>query len=104
MADAAHHRPQGEYQPFTAHPSLVLCTLHPIFYIFYTIREMSHLQVHRGAGPGLQDTPSLLLQCERYFLVVDNFSGLQIFNYDGRPISTPKFAGACTHYPHNLRA
>jgi intraflagellar transport protein 80 len=44
----------------------------------------------------LKDTPTLLLQCERYFLVVDNFSGVQIFNYEGRAISAPKFAGLRT--------
>ena len=67
---------------------------------------MSHSQVLIAAlgRVCLQDTPTLLLQCERYFLVVDNFSGVQIFNYDGRPISTPKFAGARTHNPHILRA
>jgi intraflagellar transport protein 80 len=30
----------------------------------------------------LKDTPTLLLQCEKYFLVVDNTAGLQIFNYE----------------------
>jgi intraflagellar transport protein 80 len=46
----------------------------------------------------LKDTPTLLLQCERYFLVVDSYSGLQIYNYEGRPISNPKFAGLRTEF------
>jgi intraflagellar transport protein 80 len=46
----------------------------------------------------LKDTPTLLLQCEKYFLVVDNTAGLQIFNYEGRPISAPKFSGLRTEF------
>ena len=46
----------------------------------------------------LKDTPTLLLQCERYFLVADNFSGLQIYNYEGRPISHVKYPGLRTEF------
>lgn len=32
-------------------------------------------------------------QCAEYFVLVDNFTGIQIFSYDGRIISQPKFPG-----------
>jgi len=41
----------------------------------------------------LKDTPTLLLQCERYFVSVDSYSGVQIFNYEGRQVSNPRFQG-----------
>ena len=41
----------------------------------------------------LRATVSLLLQCERHFLMVDAASGLQVLNYDGRVLSAPKFGG-----------
>jgi len=46
----------------------------------------------------LKDTPTLLLQCQKYFLVIDSTSGLQIFNYEGRLISNPKFSGLRTEF------
>ena len=39
----------------------------------------------------LKGTVSLILLCERHFLLVDTINGLQIINYDGRIVSTPKF-------------
>jgi intraflagellar transport protein 80 len=32
-------------------------------------------------------------QCAEYFALADNFVGIQIFSYDGRLISQPKYAG-----------
>lgn len=29
----------------------------------------------------------------RNFLIVDNFTGIQVYNYDGRLLCTPKFKG-----------
>lgn len=41
----------------------------------------------------LKDTVTLILQCERHFLVLDNASGLQLYTYEGRQICNPKFQG-----------
>ncbi len=41
----------------------------------------------------LRGTVSLLLQSAAHFLMVDSQRGLQIIGYDGRPLSTPKYAG-----------
>ena len=40
----------------------------------------------------LRGTVSLILQCARHFLMVDTLNGLQVLNFDGRVVSTPKFA------------
>ena len=34
----------------------------------------------------------------RHFLTVDNFSGVQIYNYEGRLLSNPKFGGLRTEF------
>ncbi|MEW5301900.1 MAG: hypothetical protein WDW36_004725 [Sanguina aurantia] len=44
----------------------------------------------------LKDTVTLILQCERHFLVLDNASGLQLYTYEGRQICNPKFQGLRT--------
>ena len=49
----------------------------------------------------LKDTANLIVQCEKYFLTVDNFSGLQVYNYEGRIISTPKYGGLRTEFMSN---
>ncbi len=36
----------------------------------------------------------MVMQCPRFFLTVDNFSGMQVYSYEGRPVSNPKFQGA----------
>lgn len=36
--------------------------------------------------------------CKTHFLTLDLISGLQIINYDGRPVSTPKFQGLRPEY------
>lgn len=44
----------------------------------------------------LKDTVTLILQCERLFLVMDNSMGIQIFTYEGRQVCNPKFQGLRT--------
>ncbi|KAK9814722.1 hypothetical protein WJX72_010508 [[Myrmecia] bisecta] len=46
----------------------------------------------------LKDTVSLILQCQRNFLTVDNFSGIQICTYEGRQVCNPKFQGLRTEF------
>jgi intraflagellar transport protein 80 len=41
----------------------------------------------------LRDITSLLIQAEKHFAIVDNFSGIQIFTYEGRNTSNPRFSG-----------
>jgi hypothetical protein len=43
----------------------------------------------------LKDTVHLILQCERSFLTVDHFTGIQIYTYEGRHVCNPKFQGTC---------
>ena len=43
-----------------------------------------------------KDPVSLILQSEKNFLTVDHFSGIQIFSYEGRQVSNPKFQGLQT--------
>lgn len=40
----------------------------------------------------------------RFFVLVDNLTGIQIFNYTGRPISQPKYAGLRSEFitPQNI--
>uniref|UniRef100_W5L312 Intraflagellar transport 80 homolog (Chlamydomonas) n=1 Tax=Astyanax mexicanus TaxID=7994 RepID=W5L312_ASTMX len=42
-----------------------------------------------------EGTVSLILQAERYFLLVDG-GGIYVYSYEGRLVSTPKFAGMRT--------
>ncbi|KAG0618321.1 hypothetical protein M758_4G054400 [Ceratodon purpureus] len=41
----------------------------------------------------VKDTVILVKQCLRYFLLVDCFTGLQLYTYEGRHLSNPKFQG-----------
>ena len=41
----------------------------------------------------VKDTVILVKQCQRYFLLVDCFTGLQLCTYEGRHLSNPKFQG-----------
>lgn len=41
----------------------------------------------------LKDTVTLLQQCERCFLLMDNATGIQLFTYEGRQICNPKSQG-----------
>ncbi|KAI8802527.1 WD40-repeat-containing domain protein [Cladochytrium replicatum] len=48
--------------------------------------------------PSIMDLPSngrvvCIQQCSEYFCVVDNVNGIQIYTYDGRPVSSPKYPG-----------
>lgn len=38
----------------------------------------------------LKGTVSLVLQTEKFLLLVDSTKGIQVFNYDGRPVSNPR--------------
>ena len=38
-------------------------------------------------------TVSLLLQADKVFCIADNVNGLQVFSYEGRLVSKPKFDG-----------
>jgi intraflagellar transport protein 80 len=44
----------------------------------------------------VKDTVSLILQSKKNFLMMDNFSGIQLFSYEGRLLSNPKFSGLRT--------
>jgi intraflagellar transport protein 80 len=46
----------------------------------------------------LKDSVSMVVQCEKYFLMVDLSSGIQIYTYDGRLQSNPKFQGLRTEF------
>eukprot|EP01116_Phalansterium_solitarium_P006633 TRINITY_DN1896_c0_g1_i2.p1 TRINITY_DN1896_c0_g1~~TRINITY_DN1896_c0_g1_i2.p1 ORF type:complete len:595 (+),score=216.05 TRINITY_DN1896_c0_g1_i2:153-1937(+) len=46
----------------------------------------------------LKDVVNLILQCEKHFLTVDNFTGIQVYNYEGRVIGNPKFGGLRTEF------
>lgn len=46
----------------------------------------------------LKDTVTLIIPCERCFMMLDTFTGLQIFAYDGRQICNPKFQGQRTEF------
>ena len=41
----------------------------------------------------VRTVPALVVQSERYFIIVDNVAAVQVYSYDGRLVSTPKFAG-----------
>ncbi|XP_024390089.1 uncharacterized protein [Physcomitrium patens] len=44
----------------------------------------------------VKDSVILVKQCRRYFLLIDCFMGLQLFTYEGRHLSNPKFQGLRT--------
>ncbi|KAK3271476.1 Intraflagellar transport protein 80 [Cymbomonas tetramitiformis] len=46
----------------------------------------------------LKETVNLILQCDKCFLMVDNFNGIQLFSYEGRQICNPKFQGLRTEF------
>lgn len=41
----------------------------------------------------LRAAVNLIIQSERNFLVTDNLNGIQVYSYEGRTISSPKFNG-----------
>ena len=52
--------------------------------------------VHNWNTPHMFDlraTPTLIHQSERHFLMVDALNGVQLYSYDGRVLSSPKFPG-----------
>ncbi|GAX72717.1 hypothetical protein CEUSTIGMA_g173.t1 [Chlamydomonas eustigma] len=44
----------------------------------------------------LKDTVTLILQCARHFLILDNSAGIQLYTYEGRQLCNPKFQGLRT--------
>eukprot|EP01135_Chromosphaera_perkinsii_P002827 Nk52_evm17s228 gene=Nk52_evmTU17s228 len=38
-------------------------------------------------------TVNFIIQCEKHFLMVDTYAGAQVFNYEGRQISSPSYQG-----------
>eukprot|EP00798_Chlamydomonas_sp_ICE-L_P008266 gene8266-1535_t len=44
----------------------------------------------------LKDIVTLVLQCERHFLIMDNAMGIQLYTYEGRQICNPKMTGLRT--------
>ncbi|EFC50188.1 hypothetical protein NAEGRDRAFT_77945 [Naegleria gruberi] len=49
----------------------------------------------------VKDNINLILQSKNNFLTMDNFSGIQIYNYEGRLLSNPKFSGLRTEFLNN---
>eukprot|EP01012_Entosiphon_sulcatum_P005298 TRINITY_DN1232_c0_g1_i1.p2 TRINITY_DN1232_c0_g1~~TRINITY_DN1232_c0_g1_i1.p2 ORF type:complete len:816 (-),score=154.57 TRINITY_DN1232_c0_g1_i1:3038-5239(-) len=46
----------------------------------------------------VKDNINLICQAEKTFLIMDHFTGLQIFQYDGRPVCTLKLSGIRTEF------
>jgi intraflagellar transport protein 80 len=44
----------------------------------------------------LRHPPTMIVQSDRLFLTVDGSSGVQVYNYEGRPLSNPRFKGLRT--------
>uniref|UniRef100_A0A7S3R5J7 Intraflagellar transport protein 80 n=1 Tax=Dunaliella tertiolecta TaxID=3047 RepID=A0A7S3R5J7_DUNTE len=41
----------------------------------------------------LKEPVTLVMQCERHFLIMDHSSGIQLYTYEGRQLCNPKFPG-----------
>ncbi|KAJ3086032.1 Intraflagellar transport protein 80 [Quaeritorhiza haematococci] len=55
--------------------------------------------------PSITDLPgggrvNGIQQCAEYFLIVDTVAGIQIFTYDARPMSSPKYPGLRPEFLH----
>ncbi|KAL0481894.1 intraflagellar transport protein 80 [Acrasis kona] len=46
----------------------------------------------------VKDNVSLILLSKKIFLMMDNSSGIQVYNYDGKLLSNPKFPGLRTEF------
>ena len=44
----------------------------------------------------LKDTVTMILQCQRHFMILDNSTGMQLYTYEGRQLCNPKFQGLRT--------
>lgn len=67
--------------------------------IVVTATQCSIYSVTNWSTPRIldvKDTVILVKQCQHYFLLVDCFTGLQLFTYEGRHLSNPKFQGLRT--------
>jgi hypothetical protein len=48
---------------------------------------------HQHAVTLLHPSTGVVVVCRRQLVVVDNLSGVQVYSYDGRLVSSPKFPG-----------
>eukprot|EP01119_Soliformovum_irregulare_P002458 TRINITY_DN12704_c0_g1_i1.p1 TRINITY_DN12704_c0_g1~~TRINITY_DN12704_c0_g1_i1.p1 ORF type:complete len:529 (-),score=125.67 TRINITY_DN12704_c0_g1_i1:3-1562(-) len=46
----------------------------------------------------IKESVNLIVQAEKHFLTVDNFSGIQIYNYEGRLLLSPKIGGVLMEF------
>ncbi|RLN75163.1 hypothetical protein BBJ28_00011179 [Nothophytophthora sp. Chile5] len=69
-----------------AHGFLVVCTATQCFIYDAQSWNTPHIFDLRAAV-------SLLVQSESHFLTVDNFNGIQVYSYEGKAVSNPKFPG-----------
>ncbi|KAG7389692.1 Intraflagellar transport protein 80 [Phytophthora pseudosyringae] len=69
-----------------AHGFLVVCTATQCFIYDAQSWNTPHIFDLRAAV-------SLLVQSESHFLTVDNFNGIQVYSYEGKTVSNPKFPG-----------
>jgi intraflagellar transport protein 80 len=71
-------------------------------YLIVTTSNQCHIHNYKNRNPSivfdLKDTVNLIVQSEKNFLTVDNFVGVQVYNYAGRLISNPKFSGLRTEF------
>lgn len=50
----------------------------------------------------LRATVNLIIQSECHFITVDNFNGIQVYSYEGKSISQPKFAGMHVEFLNSM--
>lgn len=50
----------------------------------------------------LRATVNLIIQSECHFITVDNFNGIQVYSYDGKLISNPKFPGMHVEFLYRM--
>lgn len=50
----------------------------------------------------LRVTVNLIIQSECHFITVDNFNGIQVYSYEGKSISSPKFPGMHVQFLNSM--
>lgn len=50
----------------------------------------------------LRATVNLIVQSECHFITVDNFNGIQVYSYEGKTISSPKFPGMHVEFLNSM--
>ncbi|KAF1329341.1 Intraflagellar transport protein 80, partial [Globisporangium splendens] len=50
----------------------------------------------------LRATVNLIIQSECHFITVDNFNGIQVYSYEGKSISSPKFPGMHVQFLNSM--